>query len=174
MKVAIVIGHSATAQGAVNKKYKMSEYQFNWELAKAIKQVLKPEIEVVIVTRKTTYKNLPDEINALKPDYVVSLHCNAFNQRTSGTETLFYNGSKTGHNMAMKLQRNIVEILQLNDRGVKGKTLKDRGGHLLRYTNAPCVIVEPFFIDNNGDFDTAKSKFKELAAAIASAIESFN
>ncbi|RLA73014.1 MAG: hypothetical protein DRG78_23085, partial [Epsilonproteobacteria bacterium] len=64
----------------------------------------------------------------------------------------------------------LVNNLKLADRGVKPKSSEDRGGYLLRYTNAPCIISEPFFIDNDDDLAKAKKKIKGLTSAYAKAI----
>ena len=56
-----------------------------------------------------------------------------------------------GKQIAELFQENMLHILELPNRGVKGISVEDRGGNLLRYTNAPCVLIEPFFIDNNND-----------------------
>jgi N-acetylmuramoyl-L-alanine amidase len=41
----------------------------------------------------------------------------------------------------------------------------------LRYTKAPCVISEPFFIDNDSDLSRAREDLDEFAAAYATAID---
>ena len=61
--------------------------------------------------------------------------------------------------------------LGLKDRFTKAKTVNDRGGHLLKHTNAPCVICEPFFMSNLNDMQTALNRRNELAAAYAAAID---
>ena len=71
--------------------------------------------------------------------------------------------------MADILQKHFLKELELKDRGVIGKTAEDRGGYLLRYTNAPCVIAEPFFIDNDNEYSSAD--FDKLVTAYVNAIE---
>lgn len=165
-KCALVVGHKPESPGACNETYGICEFEFNNNLVDRIMESLvdpiDPDggIELVKVLRRT-YKELPDDINKLEPDFVVSFHCNAFNKKTSGTETLYYHNSKTGKKMAEAFQRNMVTALDLPNRGIKGKGVEDRGGHLLRYTNAPCVLIEPIFIDNDSDFDRM-SMVKEL------------
>jgi N-acetylmuramoyl-L-alanine amidase len=51
------------------------------------------------------------------------------------------------------------------------KEAEDRGGYLLRYTKAPCLIAEPFFIDNNNDLTRAQEDLDGLTSAYASAID---
>lgn len=73
--------------------------------------------------------------------------------------------------MAAILLNALVSELRLPDRGIKPKTSEDRGGYLLRYTKAPAVISEPFFIDNDQDLSVARSDLEGLARAYASAID---
>ena len=111
------------------------------------------------------------DINSLDPHFVVSLHCNAYNGQASGTEVLYYHKSKIGEGIAKILQNHLLKFLGLRDRGIQPKTSEDRGGHLLRYTRAPCVIAEPFFIDNDQDLAKATENLEGLAAAYARAID---
>ena len=174
MKCALVVGHKESSQGAENKSKKVTEFIFNRQLAIDITNRLKcSDIEVVTIFRgdySGSYNDLPGKINRKHPDFIISLHCNAFNKQASGTEVLYYHKSKTGHMIARVLQENLVDALELNARGIKPKTSEDRGGYLLRYTRAPCVIAEPFFIDNDHDLDQAKIHYDWLVQAYADAI----
>ncbi|KKK66742.1 hypothetical protein LCGC14_2961020, partial [marine sediment metagenome] len=51
------------------------------------------------------------------------------------------------------------------------RTAEDRGGYLLRYTKAPCILAEPFFIDNNDDLARAQVDLDGLASVYANAID---
>jgi len=166
---ALVIGHKKASPGAVNKKTGITEFEFNDDFARRIENKVK-NVDIQRVYRRT-YQELPDDINALNPDFIVSLHCNAFNTRASGTEVLYYHKSEKGRKMAEILLTHLLEHLKLPDRGIKPKTAEDRGGYLLCYTKAPSVIAEPFFIDNDDDLDRAKEDMDGLAAAYAKAIE---
>ena len=165
---AIVIGHKKTSPGAVNETSATTEFAFNDRLAIEIEE----KVNDVIVQRvyRRTYATLPADINELDPDFIVSLHCNAFNKLTSGTEVLYYHKSSNGKKMAEILQSRLVDALGLNDRGTKARTAEDRGGNLLKMTDAPCVITEPFFIDNDDDFAVAMRRRDELASAYADGI----
>ena len=95
---ALVIGHKPSSPGAVNRKYDLTEFDFNEYLALLIeKKVRGVKIKRVF---RTTYRELPDELNALNPDFVISLHCNTFNRRTSGSQVLYYSFSEKGGVMA--------------------------------------------------------------------------
>ncbi|QJA05280.1 N-acetylmuramoyl-L-alanine amidase [Thermosulfurimonas marina] len=89
----------------------------------------------------------------------------------SGTEVLYYHRSWKGEKMAQILLDYLVAHLGLPSRGIKPCTSEDRGGYLLRYTKAPCVICEPFFIDNSVDLARAQEDLPGLARAYAQAIE---
>ena len=166
---ALVIGHKKHSPGAVNEKTGLNEFEFNEDLATRIEKKAKTT-KIQRVYRRT-YKELPGDIDALSPDFVLSLHCNAYNGQASGTEALFYHKSEVGKGIAAILQRRLVDFLGLRDRGIKPKASEDRGGYLLRYTKAPCVISEPFFIDNDEDLARAMDDMEGLAGAYASAID---
>ena len=168
-KCALVIGHKKTSQGASNNKTGLTEFVFNDALAQDIESAVSG-VEIQRVYRRT-YSSLPDDINELNPDFIVSLHCNAYNKKATGTEVLYYHRSAKGKLMAKKLNEHLVDALELKDRGIKSKTSEDRGGFLLKNTMAPCVIAEPFFIDNNDDLAVAQKKRKKLIKAYASGIE---
>ncbi|WP_294962358.1 N-acetylmuramoyl-L-alanine amidase [Sulfurimonas sp.] len=174
MKVAIVIGHSTYSRGARNKSSDVSEFEFNEKLAKDIKANWSEHNlsdEIVLVYRENGYSKLPYEINDLDVDLVISLHCNAFNTTASGCEMLYYHKSVKGKNIAKIFQDKLTDILENKDRGIKSKDSEDRGGHLLKATNAPCIIVEPFFIDNDDDFLNATDDGGALVEGYCDAID---
>ncbi len=166
---ALVIGHKKRSPGAVNESSGLTEFAFNDDLARRIEERTVSALIQRIYRR--TYAELPGDINALGPDFIVSLHCNAFDKSASGTETLYYHRSSTGKAMAEILQKHLVAALGLKDRGVKPKSSEDRGGSLLKQAEAPCVIVEPFFIDNDADLKEAQTRIDALAGAYAAAID---
>ncbi len=168
-KCALVIGHKKSSPGAVNKGSGLTEFAFNEALAFKIESEVSG-VDVQKVYRRT-YNSLPDDINELEPDFIISLHCNAFNESASGTEVLYYHRSTKGKIMAEILNGHLVSALGLKDRGVKPKTTEDRGGHLLRNTSAPCVIAEPFFIDNDSDLKVVDDNREGLIQAYAAGIE---
>lgn len=170
-KCALVIGHKKSSPGAYNKNANLYEFTFNDDLARSIETKAEEAdgVEVIRVYRRT-YATLPGDINDLNPDFVISLHCNAFNTKASGTETLYYHRSTKSKELADRVQAKLLAALGLADRGVLSKTSEDRGGNLLKNTNAPCVIAEPFFIDNDSDLAKAQANLDALAQAYADAI----
>lgn len=172
MKVALVIGHKPSSPGACNEDYNICEFAFNDGMVHHVKKKL-DEIsgwDPIIIYRRT-YKELPDDINKLNPDFIVSFHCNAFNKEASGSEVLYYYKSSKGKQVAEIMLEHIVDVLGLPNRGIKGRDTEDRGGTLLRYTKAPCVILEPFFIDNNSDFKKANDLYGDFVDAVVNGIK---
>lgn len=166
---ALVVGHKKRSPGAINAEANLSEFDFNEGLALRIeKKVQKAEMQRIY---RRTYKELPNDVNAVNPDFIVSLHCNAFNGKASGTEALHYHRSEKGKKMAEIVLDHLIGYLKLPNRGIKLRTAEDRGGYLLRYTKAPCVIAEPFFIDNDSDLARAEEDIDGLAAVYANAID---
>jgi len=174
-KIVLVVGHKPSSAGAFNETYNLKEFDYNDKLVAEIVDKLTmgwffDKVEPVVVYRDT-YNGLPKKINDKNPDFIISFHCNAFNKKVSGTEVLYYHTSKNGKKMAEILQKHLLKALGLKNRGVLGKTAEDRGGYLLRYTKAPCIIAEPFFIDNDSDLVCAEVNRRELVAAYTEAIE---
>ncbi|MCK4527514.1 N-acetylmuramoyl-L-alanine amidase [candidate division WOR-3 bacterium] len=168
-KIALVIGHTEKSPGAINTTCGVSEFDFNRKLVTSIAAIIDDRCEVKIVYRER-YSDLPEKINAWNPDFVICFHANAFNGRVMGAETLFYHKSKKGKEMATIFQSNIVKALGLKDRGIKGKSSEQRGGYVLRFTEVPCILIEPFFIDNDDDYKTAVNKYPELVGACVDSI----
>jgi len=176
MRCGLIVGHKANKPGACNKDNNICEYQFNDQLACDIYDYLKEnESEVSIqIIRRQTYKSLPDDVNKFEVDFCISLHCNAahpdYTGKWNGTETLYYRKSKRGKLMAEIVQKNIVDVLEFRDRGVLPRKTEDRGGYLLRYTDMPCIISEPFFIDNNNAYKTVIERYDKLVEIYAKCI----
>lgn len=172
--VAVVVGHRPGSPGAVNQTSGVSEFEYNDDVANALCDALKlHDLEPVLVYRDT-YQELPNKINALAPDFIISLHCNSFSDTTvSGSEVLYYHTSTNSKALASIVQSKVTQALGLNDRGIKSCTSEDRGGYLLRYTSAPCVIVEPAFISNDSDFSILNEKKCQYVQALVAAAHAY-
>lgn len=169
---ALVIGHKKSSPGAMNALQNLTEFDYNEQLALDIEATLEHQTDVHIQkVYRRTYSTLPDDINQFNPDFIICMHCNAFNTQATGTEVLFYHRSKKGKKIAKILNSAFVNALGLVDRGIKAKTTEDRGGYLLKQTNAPCLIAEPFFIDNNNDLEIAQTRRTELVNAYVESIQ---
>jgi N-acetylmuramoyl-L-alanine amidase len=178
-KVCLVLGHKEGKEGAINRFEGITEWMYNGFLSNRVyemysnlvilyKELLIPldDIFELIQVERDTYLGLPEKINKLKPTCIISLHCNAFNTTISGTEVLCASGSSKAKHLSGLLQRNIVGVLGLPNRGVKELDEEDRGGYLLYGTKAPCAIIEPFFIDNPEDFRVGMENVNKIAEEI--------
>ena|GEM_PF-332888 len=168
-RCALVIGHNKDSPGAMNENSNVNEFTFNEELGLLIEKKVK-NANINRIYRRT-YKTLPGDINELDPDFVISLHCNSFDGKISGSEVLYHHKSQKGKEIAELLLKNLVEYLKLSNRGIKPRTTEDKGGYLLRYKTAPCVIGESFFIDNDSDLARATEDLDGVTEAYAKAID---
>ncbi|MGF1878103.1 N-acetylmuramoyl-L-alanine amidase [Photobacterium frigidiphilum] len=178
--IALIIGHSAKRGGAANKTHGINEFQFNEPLAHCVaEKLMLYGFDPIIVYRDSSYSKLPKKVNQTGADIAVSFHCNAFNDKANGSETLYYKYSLTGLILAASIQKEVVQCLGLKNRGLKpcvasykGKA-GNRGGLLLQKTSMPCVIVEPFFIDSDSSLELVQERFEDLAKAYALGIKNF-
>lgn len=174
MRCALVIGHHSNSPGAENAERSLPEFEFNARLALDIWRRLRGSHDEPVLVFRRTYATLPEDVNAVDPVLVVSLHSNSFKEpkgsdwEASGTETLYHHRSKYGRKAAEIFQKKLVGVLELRNRGVKPITREDRGGKLLSEVDAPAILCEPFFIDNNDDLERARGV--DLAGAFVDAI----
>ena len=152
MKLAIVVGHNARAQGAVRPDTRETEWAWNSRLAKLIEEEahLFPRIEVKTFFREHcgSYQReieaVYDQVDAWGADASNELHFNSHTSRTAtGTEVLS-SGSAASLRYAGALQDRMGAALGLKDRGVKIRR-SGRGSESLIAGRAPAVLIEPFF-----------------------------
>lgn len=179
MNIILVIGHGGIKHdpGAININLGITEFDWNNNFVQNIlKPLLKKEKIPFKIVYRREYKSLPMDINQIsnKEDIILSFHCNAVdNFRVSGTETLYYKGSKKGKRLAEVINSAIVNALNLRDRGIKPKSKGDRGAYLLQKTIAPCVILESFFISNDNDLKIATMSMDRLANELIKGIKKY-
>ena len=172
MKIALIIGHHTHSQGAVNKGTGVSEFLYNEKLVAMIHDKMIDSDIIIELVYRNTYSRLPDKVNALNPDWAVSFHCNAYNKEVGGTEVLYHHTNKQAKWLAVQFQEALVDLFNLKDRGIKPVVSEGRGGYLLKYVNAPCVILEPFFIDNNTEFRLGMNKMEGYANMVVNVLRS--
>ena len=173
--IVLVIGHTKESGGAYNKQRNINEYGFNKALIKKVvtSLQLKNFNKEIVVGERKGYIALPEQINSHNPLFAISFHANAFNEKATGTEMLYYYDCESSKRLAMILQKNICKALGLRDRGLKAKNDNDRGGYLLKKVNCPIVITEPFFIDNIEDFIAMEARKAQLVTAYVDSIIEF-
>lgn len=152
MKLAIVVGHNARAEGAVRPDTGESEFSWNSRLAKMIEEEARrfPGIKVKVFFREDC-RNVVREIRAAYAktdawgaDASVELHFNSHsNPKATGTETLS-SGSKASLRYCEALQDRMLYALGLRDRGAK-IIRTGKGATSLIAGKAPAALIEPFF-----------------------------
>ena len=170
MNVALHLGHRQGRTGAYNKSRDISEYSFNTLLMNLVYGKLlsfnKKDLNMNLYTDFTLEKSI-DALNNTQNDLIVSFHSNAYNESVSGTEVLYLEGTILSRNYAEIMQGFLIDSLHINDRGIKGLIPLDRGYKFVKETRDPCIIIEPFFIDNDFDLTIAIANFNLLVHQIA-------
>jgi len=175
MRVCINVGHGGSRHdpGAVNQRYNVTEHDFNEMLALLVFDDLEMEgFQPFIMSQSKGFRALPAEINECSPDVIISLHSNGFYKNVSGSECLYYSTSCKSKWLAESIQVHMGKITV--DRGCKPKRKGDRGNGLLRRTNAPCVIVEPFFITTDSEYLWAAKSIDLIADAICKGVSDWH
>lgn len=124
----------------------------------------------VVMTRSDQHQEMPlaervPMVTERRCNALVSLHCNAATTETAtGTETLFRNSD----GLARRLQKAVVAVLGLRDRGAKLRN--DLA--VLRF-DRPCALIELGFITNPYDRSVllADDAPERVAIAICGALE---
>jgi len=178
--ICLNLGHGGKPpyydSGAMSDDGKTQEHLFNEkEFVPLLEKEFKARgLDVVTLEQNRSFGELPSRINATNADVLISVHSNSYSKTSTGTEVLYYSPSKRSKALAEILDRKIVGVLKLADRGAKGMFV-GRGSAILHFTKMPAVILEPFFISNPNDLARVRECLPELAKAIADGVtEWFN
>lgn len=164
--IVIDAGHGGYDAGAVNgSRYEKND---NLRMALAVGERLKKCGINVIYTRDTdVFIPLLERSrisNQQNVDLFASFHRNSATTPTAnGVETIVYNNaSSKSIRAAEALQQALVNVGVQSNRGVKRANLS-----VLRETNAPALLLELGFINNENDNALFDNKFDAYADAIA-------
>lgn len=87
--------------------------------------------------------DISDKANA---DYFIAIHANsADDSSVNGLETFYFQGSSKGEKLAQSVEKELVQVSGLKDRGIKTE-----GYYVLKNTNAVAILTEVGFISNPG------------------------
>jgi N-acetylmuramoyl-L-alanine amidase len=168
MRIILDAGHGGSDSGATNKGYKEKDITLN--LALKIGALLNNH-EIIYTRKNDKYISLNERCNIsnkANADLFISIHVNsATNKNAKGIETFAYSTKSKGHEVAQRVQRNLIEVTKATDRGVKTSDFK-----VLRSTKAPAILIEVGFISNVEELEKLINdtyQFK-LCDAIARAI----
>lgn len=187
--VAIDAGHGGTDTGATDVYQRRGvacpdpfgcpdEEALNLAAAQWARDLLEWRGATVVMTRDAdetvSLASRVSMANEADADLFVSIHHNSGGGR--GTETFYYGDgpsySVQGRALALELQARVVDALGTRDRGIHAD--EDwLGYHLyvLRYTRMPAALVEVAFMDDQGDYDTARGAAFDVGSAVADAVE---
>ena len=163
-KIFISVGHGGSDVGciAVNGSY---EKDMNLSLALLLRDKLERHGHNVLMSRTIDEKDkTSDEVaecNAFKPDYAVSIHCNASDKHTARGFEIYHtiNSGDAGVELAKNINEAIIEA-GYKSRGCKTK-LNDQNKdyfYWIRQNKAPAVLCEMAFIDNEEDFSLLETE----------------
>jgi len=177
MKLAIVVGHRKSAQGATAVDG-VQEWSWNRPLADQIAAgatALGHDVRVFYRPDRSGYSKamgeLVSEVNAYAPDLVLSLHFDSSTDTSfRGASALHWPGSKAGRMWAVQLSAAVARAAGIRSRGAIAQVESWAGSplYILRDTVAPAVIIESHFGSNAADHvkATAARDSGDLARAI--------
>ena len=167
MKIVVNGGHEPNVDsGAVGSR--STEADITQKLMLLVSAYLEKAGCEVMAVQTADLAEICNVTNRWGADILVSIHCNAFNQKAKGTETFAYYGSREGDALAHHIQSQIVTSLATTNRGVK-----EAGFYVLKHTKCTAVLVETAFIDNKGDEQLLLDKTDEFARAIARGVTDY-
>jgi len=168
-RIALIVGHNAIVKGAYSEIMSKSEYDFNLNIAKQVKNFppLNSKIEVFSRTTNTSRKFIRDVVmdrHANHPfDAIIEMHFNSFGSSAAqGCEVLISNiSSQRNKDLGQAFYRALVETMGTRGRGLKPISKGDRGFSNIDDFRAsygfegPVLLAEPFFASNPSDCSLA-------------------
>lgn len=177
-KIFVIAGHSDTDSGAVaTHDYLVKEADYTKKLKYLIVEYFKAfndSVEVFVDDDKDNLQTVINKINKIikADDLLIDLHFNAFNGKATGTEVIVPGiSSKLENSIATEICKQISDILEIPNRGVKpeSQTARGRIGILKGVGNR--ILLEICFIDNPKDYRAYKKHEHMVAMLITNVIE---
>ena len=154
--------------GAVNEYLELAENEIAASIGELVEKYLNDAGCETKVLQDESLEKICAVANAWGADLFVSIHCNAFNELAHGTETHTYPGDADGMKLAKCINDQIVNSLDITDRGTKESRFTVLSG-----TNMPAVLVETAFINNTSDAIMLRDDQDEFARAIARGVTDY-
>ena len=168
MKIFINPGHGGSDPGVCSR-----HNVFESDVALIIGKMLLNRLKLngypaVLFQQKEHYFEISKEENKSNATLFISIHCNgAISTAAHGVETLYYDGSKKGKQLAEIMQQQLVKTTGCADRGIKPRT----DLHVLNRTNAPAILIETAFLSNENEEQKLVMQPEMFANAIWDAIK---
>ena len=169
MKVFLNPGHAPNGNpdpGAVNGETGLRECDVALAVGESAESYLNAAgVETELLQSDSLY-DICEAANSSDADIFVSIHCNA-------AEAEEANGSYRGSVLASCSQSQLVDALDITDRGVKIATPGVNGLYVLTNTDMPAVLVELAFITNPGDEEILANAQDAMARAVARGVRDY-
>ncbi len=170
MKIAIDCGHTLSGADRGASGIGGREEVRTREIGKALNDLLVRQghsiVDCTLDNANSVGESLAYRVNKANNnnvDIYISIHLNAYNGEARGIETHVYNNcSNVSLDYAHKVQQELCKLGYI-DRGVKKGNL-----YVVKNTNAPAILVECGFIDNQSDMNLYNAN--DIAKAICSGI----
>ena len=168
--IVIDVSHGGHDNGTTAHGFNEKEIALN--IANKIKQLNKNSSIEIILTRDSdkflSLNERTEQINKLKPDFVISLHANAADDKKESGKEIFVSDKnkqkeKSG-NLALEL------FYSFNDRNVE---IKKADFYLLKNVEYPIALLELGYLTNENDREvlTTEKGQSELAESILNVIK---
>lgn len=177
-RIAIVVGHSASAPGATAVSGE-SEFSNRSRYAIALAAELEKagiESEVMFRLDGVGYgfamRDLGARIDAYNPTFAIECHFNAFDKHARGAEFLYVStsGYVIASAFAARWGSYYKDIPLRRAAGVYRVSGSDRGAGFLTCCKAPACLLEPGFFDNPKDFNYFSGERGEVREVEISAL----
>ncbi len=166
--VVIDAGHGGTDPGAVYGN--VLEKDLNLDIATRLNTLLNNQnIKTYMTRTDDSYVDLHDRAyiaNSLNADLFLSIHNNANDQTSKGTETLYYPSDAEAGQYTSKIFAQTIQDKLVSELGtVDGELVPRPNLVVLNKTEMPAALAEIGFIDNKDDRENLlKEDFRQKAA----------
>lgn len=170
-RLFLIAGHHDKDPGAVAQHSVLGEIR-EADMTKELRDLLNislkkfnPDLEIINDQDNWTLREVINHVNneMTEEDILIDIHFNAFpDSRANGCETLVRNhADQSTLDFAKEVNDDIVEVLQVRDRGVKTELQSGRSRIGILHGKGIRILIEPIFISNENDVDQYE-KYKHL------------
>lgn len=168
--IVIDVSHGGHDNGTTVNGFNEKEIALN--IANKIKQLNKNSNVEIILTRDSdmflSLNERAEQINKLKPEFVISLHANASDDKKESGKVIFVSDKNKQKEKSGDLALKI--FYSFNDRNIE---IKKADYYLLRKVEYPVALIELGYLTNENDREilTTEKGQSELAESILSVIK---
>lgn len=175
--IVIDPGHGGTEKGAVGREVSkvVLEKDINLAIARKVQALLVKEKATVTMTREddstVPLYDRPKLANDKGAHFFISIHCDSTPKpnSASGSTTYFHASNPDGRALAQAIQKHLVAVTGLPNRGAQSDTaIYQQGFAVLRTAEMPAVLIEVAYINN--DVDRKKLQDEKFQQKVAEAI----